>query len=118
MSSPAWACPERASPKWPVTVPDTGVAILPEPQPPAVAAGAGADTVFGAAGAETGAVLDDAGGDAFSRDTGAEAGGADGAWYVASTRLPPPLEPSPRYETVDLNSAAHVFASTSPVTGR
>src|SRR3954470_16101848 len=74
MSSPAWAWAERASPKEAATVPETGVAIRPEPQPPPVA-GAGADTVlgavagacFGAAGAETAGVFE-AGVEPASRD--------------------------------------------------
>src|SRR3954454_1950125 len=54
MSSPACAWPDRASPKWPVTVPFTGAPIRPLVQPPAagavVGAGRGGDT-GGAGGA-------------------------------------------------------------------
>src|SRR3954452_12318250 len=48
MSSPACAWPERASPKWPVTVPFTGAPIGPLVQPPAAGADGGAGDTDGA----------------------------------------------------------------------
>src|SRR3954447_24066767 len=52
MSWPAWVWPVRASPYTPVTVPETGVAILPAPHPPADCTG-----VLGAAAGVVGAAL-------------------------------------------------------------
>src|SRR3954451_11879729 len=48
MSSPACAWPDRASPKWPVTVPLTGAPIRPLVQPPAAGAVVGAGDTDGA----------------------------------------------------------------------
>ena len=50
MSLPAWAWPERASPKTPVVVPLTGVLIWPELHPPAAETGAAGAGRAGAAG--------------------------------------------------------------------
>src|SRR4051812_6832960 len=52
MSWPAWVWPGRDSPYTPVTVPETGVAILPAPHPPADGTGA-----LGAAAGVVGAAL-------------------------------------------------------------
>src|SRR3954451_18452010 len=49
MSWPACVWPVRASPYTPVTVPETGVAILPAPQPPADCTGVVGAGVVGAA---------------------------------------------------------------------
>src|SRR3954447_13304201 len=56
MSWPAWVWPVRASPYTPVTVPETGVAILPAPPPPALWTGA-LGVVAGAVGAVLGVVV-------------------------------------------------------------
>src|SRR4051794_20579270 len=57
MSWPAWEWPGRDSPKVPVTVPDTGVAILPAPHPPADCTGVLGVVVAGVVGAALGVVV-------------------------------------------------------------
>jgi hypothetical protein len=56
MSSPAWVWPGRDSPYGLVTVPCTGVWIVPEPQPPTAWTAGVVETGAGA-GAEAGAVV-------------------------------------------------------------
>ena len=57
MSWPAWVWPLRASPNVPVTVPDTGVAILPAPHPPADCTGVLGVVTAGVVGAAFGVVV-------------------------------------------------------------
>src|SRR4051794_40752776 len=84
MSSPAWRWPGRLSPNWPVTGPLTGVAIAPEPQPPAVETGA--ETGRGAGVVVVGAAA--AGAEAVWRGVetvGAVAAGTEAVWRGVET---------------------------------